>query len=235
MDHDSITSIRAQEAQSHIAQYSSAKLYEQGSWLQKPVKTILDILPYFSSYDDIRILDLGCGVGRNSIAIARFFQDRDCMIDCVDILVFAIRRLLEYAKEYSVLPLIRPYHSPIDDFPIPPESYHWILAVSALEHMDSETTFRSKLEQIRDGICENGIVSLILNSEVAEWDKVSGAPRTAQFEVNLPTQRLVSILKTTFSQWDEQKLTVKEQVYEIPREHGSSILRSNVVTFVAKK
>lgn len=235
MTKDDLARIRDQEAKSHIEVYSSATLYASGSWLQKPVKTILQILPYFSAHDTLRILDLGCGVGRNSIAIAQYFQGRDCCIDCVDILEIAIQRLLDYAKCYQVLPHIRPFQIPIDDFPIPPSSYHWILAVSALEHMNSEASFQEKLCQIRDGICSDGIVSLILNSEVSEQSKATGLPRCPQFEVNLSTSKMIALLTSIFSGWEIRNLSVREQVYEVPRLDDISVLQSNVVTFVAKK
>ena len=37
-----IKSIREAEKKSHLEIYSTAKLFESGSWLQKPVKTVVD-------------------------------------------------------------------------------------------------------------------------------------------------------------------------------------------------
>ena len=65
--------IRENEERSHTKIYSSEKLYDSDSWLNKPVKTVRDILPLLASYDELHVLDLGCGVGRNSIFIAESY------------------------------------------------------------------------------------------------------------------------------------------------------------------
>lgn len=57
--------IRAAEKESHVSAYTQTELYTPGSWLQKPIKTVLDILPLFCDYKELRVLDLGGGVGRN--------------------------------------------------------------------------------------------------------------------------------------------------------------------------
>ena len=68
-----------------------------------------------------------------------------------------------------------------------------------------------------------------------ERDKVTGKPIPAQFEVNLPTEEMQSILNEMFEGWMVLKTTVSEQQYDIPREHGISELKTSVVTFVARK
>ena len=47
MNNDRLTEIREAEKASHLEIYSTAELYEKGSWLQKPIKTVLDLLPIF--------------------------------------------------------------------------------------------------------------------------------------------------------------------------------------------
>ncbi len=49
MDNTTLKSIRDAEKASHIEIYSSAKLFESGSWLQKPVKTVTDLIPHFKN------------------------------------------------------------------------------------------------------------------------------------------------------------------------------------------
>ena len=68
---DKISEIRKAEALSHIETYSEHELFKEGSWLAKPVKTVMELLPFFNGYDDFRALDLGCGIGRNSIPVAQ--------------------------------------------------------------------------------------------------------------------------------------------------------------------
>lgn len=230
-----LESIRESERISHEEVFSKSVLFEKGSWLYKPVKTVLDILPLFSDYKNFAVLDLGCGVGRNSIPIAQFCQDKQGRVDCVDILEIAIDKLIKYGEDYGVSHVINGIVSPIDEFEISKDSYDFILAVSALEHVDSAESFRFKLNQIRDGLKANGIVCLIVNSDVVEKNKESGELIAPQFEVNLGTEQMLDMLETTFEGWENLKSSVVKQQYDIPRGDIVADLTSNVVTYVTRK
>lgn len=56
--------------------YNNYKLFEKGSWLHKPVKTVIDLIPYFADRDSVRVLDFGSGVGRNSMPIAQAIRSK---------------------------------------------------------------------------------------------------------------------------------------------------------------
>lgn len=227
--------IRKAEAESHRSAYTNHELYAAGSWLAKPVKTVLDLLPMYEGYSEFRALDLGCGVGRNSIPVARFFGDVPCQVDCVDILDLAIEKLNENARRFGVSGTIRGAVSSIDDYAIKADSYDLIMAVSALEHVDSKATFVQKLEQIRDGIRTGGMACLIVNSGVQEQDKATGKELAPQFEVNLQTGELQRILEQMFAGWQIVKHTVVHQRYDIPRENGVADLETDVVTYVVRR
>lgn len=235
MTPETLKSIREAEKASHMEIYSTAKLFESGSWLQKPVKTVMNLLPEFEKYNKINVLDLGCGVGRNCIPIAQEFKDKDCSIDCVDILDFAIAELEKNAKEFDAEKSINGIVSPIDDFVIEKEKYDFVFAVSALEHMNSGESFENKLTEIEKGVKENGIVCLIINSEVNEINKSNGEKLNPQFEVNLKTDELNCLLNNIFSEWNIIKNGVSNQRYDIPRNDCIADLTTRVVTFVAKK
>lgn len=230
-----LTKIREQERQSHIAAYTQNTLYQEGSWLKKPVKTVMELLPLFQDRSAMRVLDLGCGVGRNAIAVASRFSPIPCRIDCVDILDLAIEMLSWYAHEYQVSDSIHGIVSPIDAFEIEPDCYDLILAVSALEHMDSEASLIRKLYEIRNGTKENGLVCLIMNASVKEYHSATGEEIPAQFEVNLPVAVLQELLLSVFSGWNILKQTCVSQTYSIPRDGFISEVHTNVVTLVAKK
>ncbi|MBE5906751.1 MAG: hypothetical protein E7277_08215 [Lachnospiraceae bacterium] len=74
-------------------------------------------------------------------------------IKTVDFLEIAIEKLLENAKEHKVEMSIRGVAKAIEDFVIPKENYDFILAVSALEHVESEEIFARKLVEIAEGKC----------------------------------------------------------------------------------
>lgn len=65
-----LASIRESKRKSHTEIYSNEKLYHTDSWLQRPIKTVKEIVTFFDGYETLRVLDLGCGVGRNSIFAA---------------------------------------------------------------------------------------------------------------------------------------------------------------------
>lgn len=229
-----IKQIRESEKKSHIEMYSNEELYKTDSWLKKPIKTVQELLPIFEGYKKIRVLDLGCGVGRNSIPIAYVYKDIECSIDCVDILDLAIEKLYANAKEYGVQSNIHGVVNTIEEFAVKEKYYDFIMAVSSLEHVESESSFVKKLVEIKNGINKNGIVCFVVNSNVKAFDKVTGNEISAQFEVNLPTEKMQAIFNDIFKGWNVLKTTVSEQQYDIPRENGLIELYSKVVTFVAR-
>ena len=226
-----LNQIRAAEAASHVEAYNTNALYAPGSWLAKPVKTVLDILPLFEGREDLRALDLGRGVGRNSIPAARVFR----RVDCVDILDLAIEKLVENAVNHGVGERIRGTVSAIDDYAIEAGGYDLIMAISALEHVASEAFFIRKLAEIAAGIRKNGVVILVVNSGVRERDKRTGAALEPQFEVNFDTEALQKLLHSVFTGWEILKETVVHQCYDIPRETGVAELETDVVTWVARR
>ena len=227
--------IRRAEAKSHIEAYTSHLLFSPGSWLAKPVKTVMDLLPLFEGHTNFRALDLGSGVGRNCIPVAQRFSGIPCRVDCVDILEFAIAKLNENALQYGVADCVQGIVSSIDDYEIDADSYDLILAVSALEHIASQSAFEKKLAEIRDGLRYGGIACLIVNSGVIEHDKATGQELPAQFEVNLPTVQMQELLEKTFAGWQVIKHTIAHQKYDIPREDFVADLETDVVTYVVRK
>ena len=232
---DRINHIRQAEAASLTQAYSNHSLFSPGSWLAKPVKTVVDLLSLFEGYTNFRALDLGSGVGRNSIPVAQHFSGIPCLVDCVDILELAIAKLNENAQQYGVENCIRGIVSSIDDYEIAADSYDLILAVSALEHIASQSAFEKKLTEIRDGLRHGGIACLIVNSGVVEHDKATGQELPPQFEVNLPTSQMQELLEKTFAGWQVIKHTIVHQKYDIPREKRIADLETDVITYVVRK
>ena len=230
---DRLFAIRQAERISHEKAYAEQELFAPGSWLAKPVRTVLELLPRLEERENLRVLDLGCGVGRNAIPVAKAFPG--CSVDCVDILPAAIEKLEENAVKYGVSGRIRGILSGIDQFAVEPSGYDLILAVSALEHMDSQEAMLQKLAEIREGVRSGGIVCLIMNSGVVEWDQQTGTQRAPQFEINLPTERLRESLSHIFTNWEVLRSTVVPQKYDIPRETGVSCLETSVVTLAVRR
>ena len=98
-----VESIRCAERESHLKTYTEFELFELGSWLSKPVSTVIKYTEGLKNKTSstIRILDLGCGVGRNAIAIANTLNGYNVNIECIDLLDFAIEKLLLNANKFS--------------------------------------------------------------------------------------------------------------------------------------
>lgn len=123
----------------------------------------------------------------------------------------------------------------IEEYDIGINNYDFIMAISALEHIDTEESFLKKLIEIKNGLRENGIVCLVINSNVKEINLNTKEPIDAQFEVNLPTEKIKEYLDEVFSGWNILKTSISEQKYDIPRDKIVSCLHTNVVTYVARK
>lgn len=232
---DRLAKIRLAEKESHIETYTTNELFQQGTWLQKPIKTITDLLPLFDEYSSVSILDIGSGVGRNSIPLAQRFSNIQCSIDCVDILELAIDKLKMNSVKYGVEKNIKGYVSPIEDFEIQSGEYDMIIAVSALEHIESEAAFALKLKDIQNGLKKDGVFCLVINSEITENDKETREPLEPQFEVNMPAVKMQELLQESFRDWDVLKITVVPQTYIIKRENVKVSLATKVITFVVRK
>lgn len=224
--------IREAEKASHEEIYTTEELFQPGSWLAKPVATVMEVLPLLEGREAIRVLDLGCGVGRNSIPIAKQLR---CPVDCVDILPMAVEKLIENGERHSVAQYIHGIVSAIDDFAIERDTYDLILAISALEHVNSARCFAEKLMQIRDGVKPGGFVCLVVNTNVTEADRETGERLDPQFEVNLPTEEMMDLVSRCFAGWQMDKKTVVHQCYPIPRGDRLAELNTDVVTFVAHR
>lgn len=230
-----ISRIRQNEKKSHTEVYTKEKLYDSDTWLRKPIKTVEELVPLFADYEEVRILDLGAGIGRNSIFLAQELKENNCNIDCVDILEIAVEILVSNAEQYDVSGNICGIIKPIEEYKIQANSYDLIMAISALEHIDTEEHFFDKLREIELGIRKYGMICLVINAEVNEFNINNGAEIEPNFEVNLPTEVLMQNQGNIFKNWEILKKNVVQQNYEIPRENIRSSLSTNVVTFVARK
>jgi 2-polyprenyl-3-methyl-5-hydroxy-6-metoxy-1,4-benzoquinol methylase len=226
--------IRDEEKRYHDYCYENYSLFEEGSWLYKPVKTVMNNLNLFNHLD-INVLDLGCGVGRNSIPIAEKLKNSKGKVVCVDILDTAINKLLQYSKKYNMLEIIEAHRNEISDFSIIQDMYDYIIAVSAIEHVQSELVFQQVLRSMAFGTKTNGINCIIMNTNIHELDLETNEQLEPYIELNFDTNNAISLLRNNYSGWDELSLTVNRQEYKIKRNERQILLTSDVVTIVARK
>lgn len=230
-----IEHIRSEEKKYHDFCYENYKLFEEGSWLYKPVQSIMQLLRLFNNKENIKVLDLGCGVGRNSIPIAKSIEDQNGLVTCVDLLDSAINKLEQYSVEHGVREIIQPVISDIESFEIQKQEYDFIVAVSSLEHVQSVEDFETVVKRMAEGTKMNGINCIIINTEVEEIDIEANAKLEALMEINLSTEEMLIKIKDIYLDWEVIETIIKPLEYNITRNEKSILLKTNAVTFIVKK
>lgn len=227
--------IRQEEKKYHDLCYEQYKLFETGSWLYKPVKTVMDLMDHFEGQNNLQVLDLGSGVGRNSIPIAQKIKNASGTVTCVDLLDSALTKLQTYSKEYDVIKNIKTEQAAIENYYIAPNTYDYIVAVSSLEHIKSEKDLTNVLYSMKKGTKTGGINCLIINSNIQEIDLHTNEELDALIEINLPTDDMIHLLKSIYKEWQDIKVEIKELAYDIVRNERHIQLKTNAITFVVQK
>jgi 2-polyprenyl-3-methyl-5-hydroxy-6-metoxy-1,4-benzoquinol methylase len=227
--------IRKEEKKYHDFCYENYKLFEEGSWLYKPVKTVMDLIPLFEGKANLKVLDLGSGVGRNSIPIAQEIKNKNGKVVCVDLLDSALDKLKLYSEEYEVGEVIETKKADIGNYYIQENEYDLIVAVSTLEHVESEDVFENVIRKMALGTKTQGINCIIVNSEVEEIDIDTNEKLDAMMEVNIKTNDMMNKLRNIYHGWEVVKDLVKPLEYKIFRNERDVLLRTNAITFVVRK
>ncbi|WP_088034575.1 class I SAM-dependent methyltransferase [Evansella clarkii] len=227
--------IRKAEKEYHDYCYENYKLFKEGSWLYKPVKTVLDTIPLLEGKTKPKVLDLGSGVGRNSIPIAQEIKNKNGKVVCVDLLDSALDKLIVYSEEYEVGEVIETIKADIGHYEIAKLEYGLIIAVSTLEHVESEDVFENTVQKMASGTKHEGINCIIVNSEVEEIDIESNENLNAMMEVNIKTENMLNKLKAIYDGWDIVNKCIKPLEYQIVRDKKEVLLKTNAITFVVKK
>jgi len=227
--------IRKKKKEYHDDCYAHTELFKPGSWLHKPVKTIMDVLDLFEDRTEIHVLDLGCGVGRNCIPIAQRFLHKDVTITCVDLLESAIIKLEEYSQRFHVRDKIIPVLSDIADYHFPECYFDLIFSVSSLEHLDSESTFDRVLQRIISATKPEGINCFIFSTNIKETLMETGESIDPMYELIFDSNDLLNKFECMYKGWKLLKHTVKPYSVEIKRDDQKILLESEVFTWVVQR
>lgn len=229
-----VAHIRTQERLYHEQCYREHRLFEPGSWLHKPVRTVVEWLNHWSDGGHLQMLDLGSGVGRNSIPMAQYASRHGGKVVCVDLLEEALTQLLEYGNTYGVSEWLEPCLSDIETFRIAESHYDYIVAVSALEHVSSEEGLRRKLEEMARGTKPGGMNVIIISTDIEERAVTSNLSLDPLFEVNVPSATMFEWLDQTYEGWHIAERYSKKLDFQIERNGEAVLLSSDCITFVAQ-
>ena len=185
-------------------------------------------------HNEMVVMDLGSGVGRNAIQIARNLVGTNGRVICVDILDIAIERLEKNAIKHNVLQYIEGIQSSIEDYNLCREKYDFVFGVSALEHIESKRQLEEVLSKISKQTKSKGINCFILNTSIKEFSKNTSIELTPQFEINLPTNEMTRLFESIYKDWEIIKKDVKKYQFNIDRNDEPVILDTSVLTFVVR-
>lgn len=229
-----IARIREAEKQYHDRLFEEHRLFEPGTWMSKPIGTIMELLDDLPALDSLQVLDLGCGPGRHCIPIAQRMGARG-LVTGVDLLDSAIMKLETNCREYGVAKKVRGIRCDIEQYPIEAARYDYIIAVSSLEHLSSEEALKRKLAEMAAGTKPGGINVVLFNTSIAETVIGTGEQLVPMFELNLAEERLQELLGAAYAGWQALAASSKSQVFEIERDGRLVELASVCVTLAVRK
>ncbi|MFC0014437.1 MULTISPECIES: class I SAM-dependent methyltransferase [Allobacillus] len=221
--------IRQEEKEYHQQFYQKHELFEEGTWLEEPIPSVMDAFKKIREKPNLRILDLGSGVGRHSIPIAKDIKSRGGKIVCVDLLEEAVENLNHYAKEYDVQQAVEAVQFDIGDYQIKENQFDFIIAVSSLEHTSSETAFREVLTRMERGTKPGGINCIIINAEASDEQEEK------TMEIDKPTEDLLAELDEHYKEWEKINRFVEPLAFETVRDGESMWLYARAITYVVRK
>jgi SAM-dependent methyltransferase len=230
-----IRMIRDEERKYHEACYDQHKLYEPGSWLHKPVQTVMETLGRFGTEGALHVLDLGCGVGRNSIPIAEALKQRGGTIVCVDLLEAALHKLVKYCDHYGVRDHVQTHCSDIGDYQIAERTFDMIVAVSALEHLESKQKLKEVLERMAHGTKAFGINCIIMGTNIRETLLTGGDALEPMMELNLATDEAEALFSHVYRGWSVCFTVVKALQFHIERNNIPIRMECDCITYVVQR
>ena len=220
----------------HNKLYTSKKLFQKGSsWLEKPNEEIIEIAKNnFYGKRNVRVLDLGAGVGRNAIPLAIIIGKLGGTITCVDYLDLAIDKLNKYAKEYNVNKYIKGIVSPIEAFIIEPKTYDYIIAHSVLTHTESKNKMFQIVKNMVEGTKNNGINYINEITNPREFDAETGEKLDPDAEIDISFEEFKIFLEHAYKGWTIQ--SIKKNPYEERfKKNGKEVVwTTDYLSFIAK-
>ena len=190
---------------------------------------------YFGEKKNIRILDLGCGVGRNAIPIAKIIGPNGGRVTCIDVLEIAIEKLKENSEECGVSNYIESEVKEVEKFSIKRDYFDLVLSFSVLEHgVSSEDSFFEVIRNIKDGTKSGGLNYLGITTNLEELDAKTFEKLPKDIVYDASSEKAKSDLEDIYKDWkiiSTEKSFYKEKYVK----NGKMIIwQSDFLTFVAR-
>lgn len=232
---------QAESDRFHKKYYTEHNLYEAGSWLEKPNSSVMqtgELLTKRSNIQaagDIQALDLGAGVGRNAIPLVKLFGPAQVVCTCVDILPEATTKLTLNAAAENVADRIVPICSSIADYEIAPNSFHFIMALSGLEHAYNAEQLPGAIQSIQNGTKTAGFNCLSITTDLQETDLESGQELEPLIKARISAHECQTLLSQLYSNWTVKRLDFADFSDQLVRDGRQISWQARYCMLVAEK
>jgi tellurite methyltransferase len=227
---DQTDAARRETIRYHQELYRSTPLGLAGTWLAGPHRLVTDAIAM--THDPVHAYDLGAGVGRHTIPLARDLPPGS-QVTAVELLPSALDHLRRNAAESGVAERIDTVIADLEDYEFPAADAGLIVAFSSIEHVTSMAALTRLLQRCRHATTPGGVNALGVFAERKEVH--DAGVRQALIELPLTRAQTRTLLGQTYIGWDvlldEYKPT---RVWET-REGEPYQLQADLVSFVALK
>ncbi|MDK8188469.1 class I SAM-dependent methyltransferase [Paenibacillus sp. UMB7766-LJ446] len=231
MENKQFEAARKAEAGYHSNFYQNNELFASGTWMSRPMPMVMDMLERLLAHKtELRVLDLGCGVGRHTIPIAQRLGQTNSEVIGVDLLDEAVDGLRKYAKEYQVDHIVQVEKADVEHYAIEPDHFDYIAACSCLEHVSNKQALIEAIERLQVGTRRGGIHCITMSTSVEEMEINTGRTIEPLIELNLPTAEAVALLENAYADWnillqEHVTQTIEEEKYDEPTQFRCELLR----------
>lgn len=234
-DMNTLALARQETIRYHEDYYRSYELFQEGSWLARPDAELVRLAGLVASRRSPRMLDLGCGVGRNAVPVAQILRRNHGLAVCVDVLPAAIEKLSANARRFGVAESILAVVADNEDFPIVPESYDLIAAISTLEHSSSRLAVEGILRSIVAGTTSGGYNRLEFTVARQVTDAATGEPVPTLVETEFDRVWLEDFLSRLYAGWREFNLSGFQYSETVSRDGRALLWRSSHLALTARR
>lgn len=265
-DNQAFEKARDETISYHKLYYSRHQLFEENSWLAKPDDGLMKLLEEYliapaeqvqKSYvvfnpaadgdgtsqtfsaeppAPLKILDLGCGVGRNAVPMAMALAkvNVQAKIIGVDVLAESIDLLWQNAVTYGVDHAIEGLVVDNDRFVIEPASFDLIAAISVVEHCAGKAKVLKLLKAIAAGLKPGGLVRIEMTTDRNVIDLETKQALPTHVETPLSERQVRDLLDEAFHDFEILTLEVFPYKEMLDKDDKKILWQSKQVSFSAK-
>lgn len=230
---DRFKTARAETVRYHEELYASSSLGSPGSWLANPHPSVIDAIGRVEDEAAVQAFDLGSGVGRHAIPMARLLP-AGSIVTAVDLLPSAIRRLRDNCSRAGVAASVVPVVADIEEFEFGVARASLIVGFSSIEHVSSPEAMRALLERCRDATRSRGVVMFGVLADRVEV-AADGTTTDGFVETRLSSDEAGRCLEGVFDDWQVIRHEVHPSAATEQRDGVEHELRGSLVLFTARR